>query len=157
MTTPSKIWMRSLSPSLILVCTLTVSPTRNSGTCPRTSGFTFRCSTSSIAFERIFDPSCSQLPKVVYRSPKNPFPSSLLLSVAQQIRPPLPCPLQGLFLAPLRDLRVIAREQDFRHFQAAKIRRAGVLRPFEQALAGEALMMWGKLVPQHTRQQTRHG
>src|SRR6266705_3582577 len=41
MTTPSKIWMRSLSPSLIFVCTRTVSPTRNAGTWPRASGFTF--------------------------------------------------------------------------------------------------------------------
>src|SRR5574341_949490 len=31
MTTPSKTWIRSLSPSLILVCTRTVSPVRNSG------------------------------------------------------------------------------------------------------------------------------
>src|SRR5919204_100850 len=56
MTTPSKIWIRSLSPSLIFVCTRTVSPTRNAGTWPRASGFTFRCSTNSIAFARIFAP-----------------------------------------------------------------------------------------------------
>src|SRR3954464_12131065 len=53
MTTPSKIWMRSLSPSLIFVCTRTVSPTRKAGSCARVSGFTLRCSTSSIAFARI--------------------------------------------------------------------------------------------------------
>src|SRR5438132_243850 len=68
MTTPSKIWILSLSPSLIFVCTRTVSPTRNSGTWPRTSGVTFRCSTSSIAFERIFVPSViTGRPKTILR------------------------------------------------------------------------------------------
>src|SRR5712672_2586008 len=82
-TTPSKIWMRSLSPSLIFVCTRTVSPTRNSGICPRTSGLTFRCSTSSIAFERIFAPSSD------YRSPKNNTPSSLLPGVLRPLQEPV--------------------------------------------------------------------
>src|SRR3954466_3850497 len=149
MTTPSKIWMRSLSPSLILVCTLTVSPTRNSGTWPRTSGFTFRCSTSSIAFARIFVPS-----SLDYRSPKNQSSSSLLLP--EEIRAPLARARERLLLAPARDPRVIAGQEYIGYLQPAELRRAGVLRPLEQALAGEALALCGELVPQHTREQPRH-
>src|SRR6267143_5264919 len=148
-TTPSKIWMRSLSPSLIFVCTRTVSPTRNSGTCPRTSGLTFRCSTSSIAFARIFVSSSD------YRSPKINIPSSLL--PCEQIGAPLACARHRLVLPPPRDLLVVPREEDLRHPQSAELGRAGVLRSFQQALAGEALALCGKLVAQHTGNQPGDG
>src|SRR5882762_4282039 len=141
--------MRSLSPSLIFVCTRTVSPTRNSGTCPRTSGLTFRCSTSSIAFARIFVSSSD------YRSPKFKIPSSLL--PCEQIGAPLACARHRLVQSPPRDLLVVPREQDLRHPQSAELGRAGVLRSFQQALAGEALGLCGKLVAQHTGDQPGHG
>src|SRR6267143_765077 len=147
MTTPSKIWMRSLSPSLILVCTRTVSPTRNCGSWARTSGLTFRNSTSSIAFERIFDSSCLDL--FVYRSPKNRFPSSLF---AAKVRSALARPRQRLLFPPLGDLCVIAREKDFRHFQPAKLRGAGVVRALEEPLA-EALDLYALRVAHHPGHQ----
>src|SRR5712692_5496010 len=151
MTTPSKIWMRSLSPSLILVCTRTVSPTRNCGSWARTSGLTFRSSTSSIAFERIFDSSCSDL--FVYRSPKNRFPSSLF---AGKVRSALARPRQRLLFPPLGDLCVIAREKDFWHFQPAKLGGAGVVRALEEPLA-EALDLDALRVAHHPGHQPRHG
>src|SRR5882762_1504297 len=123
--------MRSLSPSLIFVCTPTVSPTRHSATCPLTSGLTFRCSTSSIAFERIFVSSSD------YRSPKINSPSSLLL--CEQIGAAFACVRDRLLLPPPRDLLVVPGEEVLRHPQSAEIGRARVLRSFQQALAGEAL------------------
>src|SRR5689334_18915534 len=134
MTTPSKTWMRSLSPSLIFVCTLTVSPTRNPGMRPRVSGFTFRCSTSSIAFERIFVPSSFDYP-----SPETQSSSSLLL--IEQVGTPLARARHGLLPPPTRDPGVVAGEQNLRHPQPAEFRRARVLRPLEQALAREALAL----------------
>src|SRR5258705_551915 len=137
--------MRSLSPSLIFVCTRTVSPTRNSGICPRASGLTFRCSTRSIAFERIFVPSSD------YRSPKNNTPSSLL--PGEQIGAALACARHRLLLPPLRDPLVISGKEDFRHPHAAKLGRPGVLRALQKAVAREALRIGGNPVPQHTGHQ----
>src|SRR6267378_1501333 len=107
----------------------TLSPTRNSGTCPLTSGLTFRCSTSSIAFARFFVSSSD------YRSPKINIPSSLLL--CEQIGAPLACARHRLLLPPPRDLLVVPGEEDLRHPQSAELGRARVLRSFQQALAGE--------------------
>src|SRR5260370_16394202 len=103
--------MRSLSPSLILVCTLTVSPTRNAGTWARLSCFTFRSSTSSIAFARIahFSFENPLQCKGVRDSTKNGPPSRIGWGLfdqpqvfrgephlAEEARPPGTAPPQGL-------------------------------------------------------------
>src|SRR5690242_16748259 len=117
-TTPVKIWIRSLSPSTTLVCTRTVSPT------PKFAGFLRNCSDSilsSIAW----------------------FIKSLLwwrLGAATtdcfevgQVRSSFERPLLRLFAPPLFDLRVISREQNIRHLHAAKLGWPRVLRIFQQS------------------------
>src|SRR5438132_13789578 len=151
MTTPSKIWIRSLSPSLIFVCTRTVSPTRNAGTCPRASGFTFLSSTSSIAFARIFAPllrTC--LCRVSYCSLKTKESSSFFsldepqvlgreAQLLEQVRAPFPRAQQGLLPAPARDAGVVPAEQSRRDAFAAELRRAGVVRALQHHLFGKRL------------------
>ena len=57
------------------------------------------------------------------------------MSSAEQIRAILTCALDSLFSAPLCDLRVISREQDFRDFPAEKLGRSRVVRCLEEAAA----------------------
>src|SRR5437660_169657 len=167
MTTPSKIWMRSLSPSLIFVCTRTVSPTRNAGTWPRASGLTFFCSTSSIAFARIFAPllrTC--LCRVSYCSLKTKESSSFFsleqpqilgreTQLLEQVRAPFPRAQQGLPPAPARDAGVVPAEQRRRDARAAEFGRSGVLRPLQHHLARERLAGGALLVPQDAGDQPR--
>src|SRR6185312_3806899 len=140
-TTPVKIWIRSLSPSTTLVCTRTVSPT------PKFAGFLRNCSDSilsSIAW----------------------FIKSLLwwrLGAATtdcfevgQVRSSFERPLLRLFASPFLNLRVVAREQHFRHFQAAKLGRPRVLRIFQQS-AVKRLIARTFLVAKRAGQQPRHG
>src|SRR2546430_633702 len=140
MTTPSKIWMRSLSPSLIFVCTRTVSPTRNAGTWFRASGFTFFSSTSSIAFARIFAPllrTC--LCRVSYCSLKTKESSSFFsleepqvlgrqAQLLEQVGAALLRAQERLAPAPSRHAGVVPAEQRLRHPRAAALARPGGLR-----------------------------
>src|SRR6185295_1135011 len=126
-TTPSKIWIRSLSPSRTFTCTLTVSPAFIAG---RSASCDF--STSSIA--PIVPPhNCRKeglqnCRKDLTRLPVLQccnlsflqFPKHLPLfvvqtRVGQQIRPPLQRPRQRLTFAPTADLRVVAGKQHVRH------------------------------------------
>src|SRR5882762_3871363 len=120
MTTPSKIWVR------------TVSPSRNAGTWPRASGFTFFCSTSSIAFARIFAPllrTC--LCRVSYCSLKTKESSSFFsleqaqvlgreAQLLEQVRAPFPRAQERLPPAPARDAGVVPAEQGLRDAPAAE-------------------------------------
>src|SRR5690349_11954038 len=167
MTTPSKIWIRSLSPSLIFVCTRTVSPTRNAGTWPRASGFTFFCSTSSIAFARIFAPLLRLAARrVSYCSLKTKESSSFFSleephilgrqpQLLEQVRAPLPRAQKRVPPAPAGDARVVAAEQRRRHRNAPELGRTGVLRPFEDHLPGERLGRGALFVSQHPRNEAR--
>src|SRR5579863_3720600 len=110
MTTPEKIWMRSLSPSTTLVWTLTESPTPNS------SGFFRYCSDSILSSNAWFI-------------------NSLFRFLFHQVRPALFCPLFRLLNAPFRDFRVVAREQHLGHFHAAKFRRPRIVRILQQPVA----------------------
>src|SRR5215470_19303871 len=92
MTTPSKIWMRSLSPSRTRTWTLTVSPAFIAG---RSASCDF--STSSIA-------PMSQLLQYLQLF----FVQSRL---GQQIRPPFERAGQRLALPPPPNLRVVPRQQ----------------------------------------------
>src|SRR6478672_7885202 len=118
MTTPSKIWMRSLSPSRTFTCTRTVSPARIAG---RSVIWAF--STSSIVL-------MSELLQ------------NLLLFVIQpcldqQIRPLVQGPAQRFTFTPPPNLGVVARQQHVGHFQLPfaadrNLGRPRVMRKVEQ-------------------------
>src|ERR1700722_14018290 len=135
MTTPEKIWMRSLSPSTTLVCTFTESPTANS------SGFFRYCSDSILSSNAWFI---------------NFFGGAFFRRVSfQQIRPAFFRPLPRLLGPPLRDFRVVAREQHFRQFHPAEFSRPRVMRIFQQIFA-ERLVPLTLVVAQLSGQQPRH-
>src|SRR5437867_2276107 len=122
-TTPSKIWMRSLSPSRTFTCTLTVSPDRMAG---RSASCDFSTSSIALMFQLL-----QQL---------------LLFFVqrrrGQQIRPPFQCPAERLALAPPPNLRVVPRQQHVGHLEHTlgyrrraayrHLRRPRVVRKIEQ-------------------------
>src|SRR5438270_12790779 len=159
--------MRSLSPSLIFVCTRTVSPTRNSGTRPRASGFTFLCSTNSIAFARIFAPLLrTACLRGSYWSLKTPEPSSFFSfeqppvlgregKLLEEVGAPLTRPQERLPPAPARDTGVIAAQERLRDAHPAKFRRPCVLRPLQQHLAAERLPSGALLVSEHPGNEPR--
>src|SRR5258705_9615257 len=169
MTSPSKIWIRALSPSLIFVCTRTVSPTRKAGTWPRASGFTFFCSTSSIAFARIFAPllrTC--LCRVSYCSLKTKESSSFFsleqaqvlgreAELLEQVRAPFPRAQERLPPAPARDAGVVPAEQRLGNARPAEFGRPGVLRPLQHHLARERLAGGALLVAEDAGQEPRDG
>src|SRR5579872_2245269 len=132
MTVPSNTWRRSLSPSLILTCTLMVSPGRNSGWVACL--FLFRI-LAMVAFCII---------------------SSLLSQTFQQIRT---LPL-GFFprcaSTPLANLFVVAANQHCGHLPAAKLRGPGVMWPVEQPFLAERLVHGGAFIPQHSGFEASH-
>src|SRR6266567_4579915 len=132
MTTPSKIWMRSLSPSLILVCTRTESPALNSGMSFRT----YFCSMTAMALRSMIRSPLQLVvsgldePEVIFCRPEpleevGPF----LTGGAQRFAPPPPL-----------DAPVISREEDLRNLHPPVLRGPGVVRVLQQpALTLEAL------------------
>src|SRR4029450_9816712 len=103
-TTPSKIWMRSLSPSRTFTWTRTVSPAFIAG---RSVNWAF--STSSIAL-------MSQLLQDL-------FFFFVQVRTRQQVRPPIERPAQRLALPPTADFAVIPRQQYLRHLHHSLGRR----------------------------------
>src|SRR5437762_1041982 len=101
MTTPSKTWMRSLSPSRTLTCTLTVSPDFIAG---RSANCDF--STISIALMTRSFKLTQHLRFFVVQ-----------IRGVQQIRPPCQRPAERLALAPPPDLRVVSRRQYVGHLE----------------------------------------
>src|SRR5437762_13134843 len=99
-TTPSKICVRSLSPSRTFTCTRTVSPAFIAG---RSVNWGF--STSSIAL-------MSQLLQ-------NGFLFVVQARSGQQVGAPIERPRQRLALAPPPNLAVVARQQHLGHLQHA--------------------------------------
>src|SRR5437870_3423868 len=80
--------------------------------------------------------------------------ASWKLALPQQIGAICAGALERLFSAPLCDLRVISREQDFRNFPASEFGRPRVLRRFQRrAFAAETIVDSGSLMSQCTRQQ----
>src|SRR3989442_6303817 len=108
-TTPEKIWMRSLSPSTTLVWTRTESPTLN------LAGSLRNCSDSILS-------NSAWLIKSLY----------LFLRFGQQVWPALRGAQPGLFGAPFFYLCVMAGEEDFRDFHPAKLRWPRVMRILQQ-------------------------
>src|SRR5580658_3443758 len=132
MTTPEKIWMRSLSPSMTLVWTRTLSPT------PK-SEVPFRyCSDSILSNNAWFINSLS------------------LRLLLQQIGPARLRPQGRLFAAPLLNFRMIAGQQHRRDLQPPELRRPRVMRILQQPLA-KRFVQRALVVPQRSRQQPRHG
>src|ERR1043166_10101687 len=97
-TTPSKIWIRSLSPSRTLTCTLTVSPAFIAG---RSASCDF--STSSIA--------------PIFQLLQNLLFFIVQIGGLQQIRPPRERAAERLALPPAADLAVVPRQQHVRNRQ----------------------------------------
>src|SRR3954468_5728693 len=107
MTTPSNTWMRSLSPSRTLTCTLTVSPDFIAG---RSANCDF--STNSIA---LMTRSFKLSQQLLFFFVQN--------RGVQQIRPPGPRANQRFALSPPTNLGVIARDQHVGHPQHPVARR----------------------------------
>src|SRR5438034_8757715 len=99
MTTPSKIWMRSLSPSRTFTCTRTVSPDFIAG---RSVSCDF--STSSIALM-----TCS------FKLTQDDLLFFVETRAVQQLRPPIERPGQRFAFPPAPDLRVVPGQQHVRH------------------------------------------
>src|SRR6476619_2044340 len=107
-TTPSKIWMRSLSPSRTFTCTRTVSPDFIAGRSV-SCGF----STSSIA---------PIIPSVLQFSKYLPL-FVVQHRVRQEVGPPCQRPADRLSLPPAPDLRVISRQQHVGDRQPGDVHR----------------------------------
>src|SRR6185295_555867 len=137
-TTPSKIWMRSLSPSRTLTCTLTVSPALIAG---RSASCDF--STSSIApMSRSFK-VLQHLSFFVVQT-----------GFVQQIRPPFERPAERFPFPPAPNLRVIARQQHVGHAERGDFRRPRELRKIQQP-AAERILHDRLLVADHARHEAR--
>src|SRR5690349_12803013 len=139
MSTPSKTWSRSFSPSMTFTCTRTVSP----GAKPCRSFFSAPASTSRIA-----SMACPLSDVGDGLAPFESLHESLLvraqLGMPQQVGPTAPRPPQRLRATPPRDARVIARQQHGGHALAAKLFRPRVLRRLQQS-ARERLALGGAL------------
>src|SRR5438067_1444468 len=134
-TTPSKIWMRSLSPSRTFTCTRTVSPAFMAG---RSASCDF--STTSIAL-------MSQLLE-------NLSLFFVQIGAGQQIRAAFERARERLALPPSSDVGVIARQQDVRHAHPIDLRRPRELREIEQP-AAERIAGHRLFVPDHARHEPR--
>src|SRR6266853_3553086 len=126
-TTPEKIWMRSLSPSTTLVWTRTVSPTLNS------AAFLRYCSDSILSSIAWFIKSHN----------------------SQQVWPAFARSEPSLLPEPPGDLRMIARKQYIRHLHAAKICWPRVLRILQQPMA-KGLFLGAFFIAQNARQEPSH-
>src|SRR5208283_3167645 len=111
MTTPEKIWMRSLSPSVTLVWTRTESPT------PKSESLLRYCSDSILSNNAWFINSLS-------------WPFLLPQVGPARLRAP-----GRLFAAPFLNFRVMARQEHGRHFEPPELRRPRVMRILQQPLA----------------------
>src|ERR1017187_1402129 len=146
--------MRSLSPSTTLVCTRTVSPT------PKSTAILRYCSDSILSsnawfIKRSFGVVECWSGGVLGLLPITPSLHHSLTLLFQKIRPAFYRSQPGLLGPPPGDLRMVAREQHFRHLHAAKVCGPRVLRIFEQPLA-ERIYLGAFRVAQHTRQQPSH-
>src|SRR5260370_37644750 len=151
-TTPSKTWIRSFSPSTTLTDTRTVSPgatpARSFFSCPA-SAMRMACMTRGSLLEIV-------LGRPALAEARHPF---LLfrrkIRSLQQIPPPLPRPPNGHDALPPLDPGVFARTQDFRHGPFPKDLGPRVLRMLEQP-ARERIARRRGFVAEHTRQKPRH-
>src|SRR6185369_5418921 len=136
MTTPEKIWIRSLSPSTTLVWTRTESPTLN------LAGSLRNCSDSILSSNAWFISSFSfSMLRRIARA------RARLAGFVQQIRATLGGASFGLVRSPLFDLRVMTGQQHFGHCHPAVYGRPRVMRILQQPVA-EGLVL-GALFGDH--------
>src|SRR3989442_1986186 len=153
MTVPSKICVRSFSPSMTFTCTRTWSP----GSKPWRSFLSCDASTMRIA-SMTFVPLCSRGRRRRLSALELLDQPPLLVRQArlrEELGAPPPRQPQGLFATPARHARVVAGQQHLRHPRAAKLLGARVLlRP--QHAPPERLPLRGPPAPPHRRPQARH-
>src|SRR5688500_4739350 len=152
-TTPSKAWSRSFSPSTTLTCTRTVSPGAN----PPRSFFSCPASTIRIASMASRAPSLD-----VVRGPaalaESVHPLLLFgreVRRLEDVRPALPRPPHGHHPAPALDLGVVAAEQQRRHLPAAEPLGPRVLGVLEES-PRERVVLRRRRVAEDARQEARH-
>src|SRR4051812_27432485 len=155
MTTPSKIWMRSLSPSRTLTCTRTVSPDFIAG---RSVNCVFSTSSMALMF-------------LLLQLPQNCPLFIVERCHVQQVGPPRESPRDRFPLAPAPDRGVIARQQplgpphalDRRSFDGVwrllrrrrHLGRACVLRKIQQSPV-ERIVHHRLLIADHAGNQPRN-
>src|SRR2546425_1166485 len=153
MTVPSKIYVRSFSPSMTFTCTRTWSP----GSKPWRSFLS--CDASTIRLASIpFAPLCPRGPRRRLSALNLLDHPPILVRQArlrEELGAPPPRQPQGLLPPPARHARVVAGQQHLRHPRAAKLLGARVLRRLQHARR-ERLPLGGALAAQHARQQARH-
>src|SRR5512137_3073627 len=149
MTTPSYSWMRSLSPSLILVWTRTVSPARKSGTSLRR----YLASTAAISLRSIV----SSPLQLVVAGLDEPAVVFVQLQAREQVRAPFPRGPERLAPAPPLHAPVIPGEEDLWDLLSAKRRRPCVVRVLQDGGSGEALPAGRGVVSEHPRDQAGSG
>src|SRR5262245_25369866 len=153
MTTPSKGWTRSFSPSFTFQCTRTVSPVRNSVR-------SFR-----ICFDSMYSKRARRMAGVSVPERRWPYKSWAPLQLAllhgqqlpvlvregepgPQVGPPGAGELERVPAPPAGDAGVVPALEDRRDLGAAEGRRPGVVGVLQKPLL-EALAPGGGLVPQH--------
>src|SRR5207237_1636933 len=153
MTVPSKICVRSFSPSMTFTCTRTWSPGSN----PCRSFLSCAASTMRIA-SMTFVPLCSR-GRRRRLSALEPLDQPPLLvrqtRLREELGAPPPRQPQGLLPPPARHACVVARQQHLRHPRAPKLLGPRVLRPLLPPRR-ERLALGGALPAQHAGQPARH-
>src|SRR5512137_2765115 len=141
--------MRSLSPSLIFVCTRTVSPARKSGTSLRR----YLASTAAISLRSIV----SSPLQLVVAGLDEPAVVFVQLQAREQVRAPFPRGPERLAPAPPLHAPVIPGEEDLWDLLSAKRRRPSVVRVLQDGGSGEALPAGRGVVSEHPRDQAGSG
>src|SRR3989442_15970563 len=153
MTVPSKICVRSFSPSMTFTCTRTWSP----GSKPWRSFLSCAASTMRIA-SMTFAPLCSRGRRRRLSALELLDQPPLLVRQArlrEELGAPPPRQPQGLLAPPARHARVVAGQQHLRHPRAAKLLGARVLRRLQHSRP-ERLPPGGAPAAPPAPQQARH-
>src|SRR4030095_1826805 len=152
-TTPSKAWSRSFSPSTTLTCTRTVSP----GAKPPRSFLSCPASTIRIASMASPAPSLDVVREHAALA-ESVHPLLLLgreVRRLEEVRPAPPGPPDGHHPAPALDLAMVAAEQHRRHRPVAEPLGPRVLGMLEEA-PRERVVLGRLRVAEGARQESRH-
>src|SRR5438874_11032503 len=153
MTVPSKICVRSFSPSMTFTCTRTWSPGSN----PCRSFLSCAASTMRIA-SMTFVPLCSR-GRRRRLSALEPLDQPPLLvrqtRLREELGAPPPRPPQGLLPPPARHACVVAGQQHLRHPRAPKLFGPRILRRLQQPRR-DRLALGGAFPASTARHQAHH-
>src|SRR5262245_23981649 len=162
MTTPLKIWIRSLSPSRMRVWTFTVSPIENSSgsarrleasTCFMMAVFLTGIMTISFRQCRIISPPTR--PVGSYR--KSSIFAGRLPGALQQVATHQPGAIAAGRFAPGGDLGMVSFNQHVRNLHSAVFARTRVLRIFQEPRLGKRFVLAARLIPEHPGNEAYHG